>query len=61
MSDELALLTAIIAHPDEDTPRLIFADWLDENGHPERAEFVRVQIEMDRLPEKPRRRATASC
>ena len=55
MSDELALLTAIIAYPDEDTPRLIFADWLQENGQPERAEFIRVQIEVTRLPERDRK------
>ncbi|HEY1190616.1 MAG TPA: TIGR02996 domain-containing protein, partial [Gemmata sp.] len=44
MSDRDALMAAIAAHPDEDTPRLVFADWLDENGDPERAEFVRAQI-----------------
>src|SRR5215216_6655639 len=38
-----ALLAAIIAHPDEDTPRLMYADWLDENGDPARAEFIRLQ------------------
>jgi uncharacterized protein (TIGR02996 family) len=54
MSDELALLTAIIANPDEDTPRLVFADWLQENGQPERAEFIRVQIELTRLPDRER-------
>ena len=54
MSDELALLTAIIANPDEDTPRLVFADWLQENGQPERAEFIRVQIEVTRLPDRER-------
>jgi uncharacterized protein (TIGR02996 family) len=52
MSDELALLTAIIANPDEDTPRLMFADWLQENGQPERAEFIRVQIEITPLPNR---------
>lgn len=31
MSDEAALLRAICEHPDEDTPRLAYADWLDEN------------------------------
>ena len=46
MSDEAALLAAILAHPDEDTPRLMFADWLDEHGQPERAEFIRVQCEL---------------
>jgi uncharacterized protein (TIGR02996 family) len=31
---ETALLAAIAAHPEEDTPRLMLADWLDENvGH----------------------------
>lgn|GEM_PF-1232988 len=31
MSDRDALLAAIRANPDEDTPRLVFADWLDEH------------------------------
>jgi uncharacterized protein (TIGR02996 family) len=43
---EQALLTAILANPDDDAPRLIYADWLDENGQPERAEFIRVQCEL---------------
>src|SRR5688500_9046788 len=45
-----ALRAAIIAHPDEDTPRLMYADWLQENGDPARAEFVRLHIEWDRRP-----------
>jgi uncharacterized protein (TIGR02996 family) len=45
-----ALLAAIVAHPDEDTPRLMYADWLDENGDPARAEFIRLHIEWDRRP-----------
>ncbi len=44
MNDEAALLAAIVADPREDTPRLVFADWLDENGQPERAEFIRGSI-----------------
>ena len=44
------LLAAIIAHPDEDTPRLMYADWLQENGDLERAEFIRLHIEWDRRP-----------
>jgi len=39
-----ALLAAVIASPDDDLPRLVFADWLDENGDPDRAEFIRLQI-----------------
>ena len=33
----------INAHLDEDTPRLVFADWLQENGDEPRAEFIRLQ------------------
>ena len=48
MTTDEALLRAVLLHPGEDTPRLAYADWLDENGHPERAEFIRVQIELGR-------------
>lgn len=41
MSDRAALLAAIKAFPEADTPRLVFADWLDEHGESERAEFIR--------------------
>ena len=43
-------LEAILAHPDDDAPRLVYADWLDEHGDAERAEFIRVQIERAALP-----------
>jgi uncharacterized protein (TIGR02996 family) len=46
MSDGEALLRAILEQPWEDTPRLAYADWLDEYGDPERAEFIRVQIRL---------------
>lgn len=45
-----ALLKAIIANPDEDTPRLVYADYLQENGDDERAEFIRVQVALALLP-----------
>ena len=50
MSDRDALLAAIRAQPDEDTPRLAFADYLDEFGEPDRAAFVRAQVELARTP-----------
>jgi uncharacterized protein (TIGR02996 family) len=50
------LLQDIIANPDDDTPRLVYADWLDENGQEARAEFIRLQIHRERLPKKDRRR-----
>ena len=40
---DAALLAAIVADPDDDTPRLVFADWLDENDRPDEAAFLRVQ------------------
>jgi uncharacterized protein (TIGR02996 family) len=52
MSDERALLAAIYDNPEEDTPRLMYADWLDEQGgaaNAARAEFIRVQCECSRL------------
>jgi uncharacterized protein (TIGR02996 family) len=60
MSDELALLDAISAEPDEDLPRLVLADWLEEHGDEQdrlRAGFIRLQCELARLPEDAARRA----
>lgn len=45
MSDEeKALRRTICAEPGEDTHCLVYADWCDENGLPERAEFIRLQV-----------------
>jgi uncharacterized protein (TIGR02996 family) len=44
-----AFLQDIFAHPDDDAPRLIFADWLEEQGGANsvaRAEFIRVQCAL---------------
>ncbi len=58
MSTETDLLRAIRDNPDEDTPRLMFADHLDEEGNAPRAEFIRVQVERARLSDHdPARRA----
>ncbi len=37
------LLRTIFANPDEQTPRLLYADWLDQHGDPGRAELIRIQ------------------
>lgn len=39
-------MRAILENPDDEGPRLIYADWLDENGENGRAEFIRVQVEL---------------
>ncbi len=45
-----SFIAAIRDAPDDDTPRLVFSDWLDEQGEPKRAEFIRVQCQLARLP-----------
>ncbi len=52
--EQKRLLQTIIDSPDEDTPRLAYADWLDEHDDPTRAEFVRLQC---RLAERAAREA----
>lgn len=48
MDERRALMWSVLANPDEDTPRLAFADWLDEHGDAHdraRAAFIRFQID----------------
>lgn len=51
-TDQRALLNTILANPDDDAPRLIYADWLDENEQAEHAEFIRLQIELSLMNPK---------
>jgi uncharacterized protein (TIGR02996 family) len=55
MSDEeAALLQAVLDRPKDDAPRLVYADWLEETREPlrvARAELIRVQIALERMPE----------
>src|SRR4051812_34816813 len=46
MSDYL--LAAIREQPDDDLARLAYADWLEESGEADRAQFVRLQVQYDR-------------
>lgn len=50
------LLRAIFANPREDTVRLVYADWLQENGDEAHAELIRVQCELERKPKPARRK-----
>jgi len=43
-----SFLAAIAAAIDDDLPRLVAADWLEESGDAERAEFIRLQCELAR-------------
>src|SRR5438309_1192533 len=52
MSDREALLAAILARPDDDTPRLAFADWLDDQPGPAAGDWaavIRAQVGAARL------------
>jgi uncharacterized protein (TIGR02996 family) len=51
-----ALMRAIVAQPEDDEVRLVYADWLEENGDAEQAAFIRASIEFHTLPpDNPRR------
>jgi uncharacterized protein (TIGR02996 family) len=54
--DDHDFIGQILASPEEDAPRLAYADWLEVQGDRDRAEFIRCQIEAARLaPQDPRR------
>jgi uncharacterized protein (TIGR02996 family) len=56
--DADALLAAIVADPDDDTPRLAYADWLEEQGELDRATFIRLQVQDAHTePDTPEHRA----
>jgi uncharacterized protein (TIGR02996 family) len=56
VTHEESFLADIVAHPDDDAPRLVYADWLEDHGRSERAEFIRVQCELAKMPaDDPRR------
>jgi uncharacterized protein (TIGR02996 family) len=55
-----ALYQAICAEPEVDAHRLVYADWLEEQGDAARAEFIRLQCEMAQLGERDPRRAKLS-
>src|SRR4051794_32461983 len=56
MNQRRAFLQAIAEAPDDDAPRLVFADWLQDEGDADRAEFVRAQCALARIAaDDPRR------
>ena len=48
VDDHEALWRTIVAHPEDDLPRLVYADWIEEHGETDRAGFIRDQIEFAR-------------
>jgi uncharacterized protein (TIGR02996 family) len=41
-----ALVAEIASRPDDDLPRLVAADWIEERGDGQRAAFIRTQVEL---------------
>ncbi len=55
MNHEQAFLQAIREAPDDDAPRLIYADWLEEQGgasRTARADFIRIHCRLNELPDE---------
>src|SRR5262245_21876731 len=50
MSDYL--LAAIREQHGDDLARMAYADWLEEIGDPDRAHFIRLQLELDQQPSR---------
>lgn len=55
MSSHEAFLADVIENPDDDAPRLVYADWLDEHGEAERGELIRLQCRLAQLGDDPAR------
>jgi uncharacterized protein (TIGR02996 family) len=55
MTSESDFRHAIFEAPDDDVPRLLFADWLEDQGDP-RGELIRLQCHLARWEPDWRRR-----
>jgi uncharacterized protein (TIGR02996 family) len=49
MNDEAGFLNAIRDNPDDDTARLVYADWLEERGDI-RGEYLRLEYQLSQIP-----------
>jgi uncharacterized protein (TIGR02996 family) len=54
MLENPELVAAILDDPDDDGPRLVYADWLEERGDP-RGTFIRLQCQRERAARDGRR------
>src|SRR3954468_4751510 len=48
MTDEQGFLAQLYANPDDDTTRLVYADWLDERGD-RRGAYLRQEVRLAAL------------
>ncbi len=49
MNEETPFIKAIQAEAAPDITYLVYADWLEEHGHADRAEYVRLCVELPNL------------
>lgn len=49
MTEADALLAAAAAAPQDDLPRLVLADWYEEQGEFDRAAFIRAQVQLGQV------------
>jgi uncharacterized protein (TIGR02996 family) len=59
VSDEAAFLSAIAEKPEDDTVRLVYADWLQERNDP-RADYLRLEVRRHRLTKRQREKEDPS-
>jgi uncharacterized protein (TIGR02996 family) len=57
MDEREALIQTVIDNPDDDTPRLVYADRQEEHSDAAHAELIRAQCELARLPARSKKRA----
>ncbi len=57
MREEKPFIRQILANPSDDSPRLVYADWLEERGDP-RGEYLRIQTALAKMPRKDKRFAS---
>ena len=51
-----AFVNALRADPADEATRLVYADWLEDHGQGERAEFIRLEMRLLALPDDHPRR-----
>src|SRR4051794_13893528 len=54
LSQHESFLRAIYDAPDDDTPRLVYADFLEEHGDPDKAAYIRMECEAARADDTKR-------
>src|SRR5262249_34681265 len=57
MREDDAFYLSMAECPDDETPRLVYADWLEDHDQPERASFIRLQCRLATLPRQDPSRA----